>query len=58
MTKAKWLEDWRNIDKVVMQSSDVLLSDRKDVDHLVLRFLYVIAVAVWHLLEDKIKEKT
>lgn len=57
MTKAKWLEDWRNIDKVVMQSSDVLLSDRKDVDHLILRFLYVLSVAVWHLLEDKIKEQ-
>jgi hypothetical protein len=53
MTRETWLRDLRNVDDAVMRSGEALRDDPKDT--LLWRIVYVLAVAVWHLLEDKVR---
>lgn len=54
MTRDDWLHDLRAVDEVVIEAGE------KMQDGKLRRFwwiVYSLAVAVWHLLDDKIKEK-
>jgi hypothetical protein len=53
MTRETWMRDLRNVDDAVMRSGEALRDDPKDT--LLWRIVYVLAVAVWHLLEDKVR---
>ena len=54
MTRETWMRDLRNVDDAVMRSGEALLDDPKD--SLLWRIVYMLAVAVWHLLEEKVRE--
>lgn len=59
MTRETWMHDLRMVDDVVMRSGEALRIVDADVAHektATLRMIYWLAVAIWHLLDDKIKE--
>ena len=60
MTRNDWLNDLRRVDEITIRSCDAIREVEAfgKGDKAVLRMLYWLAVAVWHLLEAKIKEKT
>lgn len=53
MTRETWMRDLRMVDDAVMRSGEALHDDPKDT--LLWRIVYVLAVAVWHLLEEKVR---
>ena len=53
MTRETWMHDLRMVDDVVMRSGEALRDDPKDT--LLWRCVYAVAVAVYHLLLDKVK---
>lgn len=59
MTRETYEKDLRRVDEVVIETGKFLQEDYRTVNiaELVLKSLYWVSVAVWHLLQDKIKEK-
>lgn len=57
MTRETWMHDLRRVDEITLKSCDAIreVEQYGKGDTAVLRMLYWLAVAVWHLLEDKIK---
>lgn len=59
MTRDTYEKDLRVVDEIVIKSGEALRVLDQDGAHektATLRMIYWIAVAVWHLLSDKIKE--
>lgn len=59
MTREDWNKDLRIIDEIVCKSGEALRVLDQDGAHdktATLRMIYWLAVAVWHLLSDRIKE--
>lgn len=54
MTRETWMHDLRMVDDAVMRSGEALRDDPKD--SFLWRIVYVLAVAMWHLLEEKVRE--
>lgn len=58
MTREDWNKDLRIVDEIVIKSGEALRVLDQDGAHektATLRMIYWIAVAVWHLLLDKVK---
>ena len=59
MTRETYEKDLRIVDEIVIKSGEALRVLDQDGAHektATLRMIYWLAVAVWHLLSDKIKE--
>ena len=54
MTRETWMRDLRMVDDAVMRSGEALHDEPKD--SLLWRIVYVLAVAMWHMLEEKVRE--
>ena len=60
MTRETYEKDLRIVDEIVYKSGEALRVLDQDGAHektATLRMIYWLAVALWHLLDDKIKEK-
>jgi hypothetical protein len=58
MNREQWTKDLRIVDEIVCKSGEalrILDQEGKHENVIVLRMLYWISVAVWHLLDDKIR---
>lgn len=58
MTREDWMRDLRRVDEIVCKSGEALRILDQDGAHektATLRMIYWLAVAVWHLLSDKIR---
>lgn len=58
MTREDWNKDLRIVDEIVCKSGEALRVLDQDGAHektATLRMIYWLAVAVWHLLQDKIR---
>lgn len=58
MTRDEWSKDFRIVDEIVCKSGEALRILDQEGNHektATLRMIYWIAVAVWHLLNDKIR---
>ena len=54
MKKDDWLRDFRRVDEIVIRAGSEV--QENDEHFLILQAIYWLSVAVWHLLEDKIKK--
>ena len=54
MTRETWQHDLRTVDEIVMCSGEAMRDDPRET--LLWRCVYGLAVAVYHILLDKIKE--
>lgn len=57
MTRDDWVNDLRRVDEITIKSCESILEAEAfgKGDKAVLRMLYWLAVAVWHLLDDRIR---
>lgn len=58
MTREDWMREYRRVDEIVIKSSEalrVLDQEGKTKNAVTLKLIYWLAVAVWHLLDAKIK---
>ena len=57
MTREDWMNDFRRVDEIAIASGRELQAcdEAGKTDTALLRMLYWIAVAVWHLLDSKIR---
>lgn len=53
MTRKQWMRDFREVDEIVTKSGDVLRY-APDIS-MTMRMIHFLAVAVWHLLDDKLR---
>ena len=53
MTGEQWYKDFREVDDIVIKSGDVLRYAPEV--NMTMRMIHFLAVAVWHLLDDKIR---
>lgn len=60
MTKEVFEKDLRRVDEVAIETGKYQQQDYRSVDlsGLVIRSIYWLSVAVWHLLENAIREKS
>lgn len=59
MTREDWMNDLRRVDEIVIETGKFQQQDYRSVDlsRLVIRSIYWMAVAVWHLLHEAIRSK-
>ena len=57
MTRNDWMNDLRRVDEIVIETGKYQQQDYRTVDlsGLVIRSIYWLSVAVWHLLEAEIR---
>ena len=53
MTRNTWMEDLRNAEEILIYAGEAMHNDKDEVRRW--KFVYLIAVAVYHLLLDKVK---
>lgn len=57
MNREQWMKDLRQVDEITIETGKFQQQDYRavDISGLVLRSIYWLSVAVWHLLDDKIR---